>query len=104
MRWENAASHCIKCSYERYCGKLHAGRIGQMTIKRHWQEFPSWLSRAESDYTHEDTGSISGLVQWVKDLALLWLWCRLTATAPIRPLAWKLPYVTGATLKKKKKK
>ena len=46
--------------------------------------------------------SIPGLGQWVKDLvsvscgvsckhgydlALMWLWCRLTAIAPIRPLA-----------------
>ena len=23
--------------------------------------------------------------QWVKDLALLWLWCRLAAAAPIWP-------------------
>ena len=30
------------------------------------------------------------------DLALLWLWYRLAATAPIRPLAWEPPYATGA--------
>ena len=33
------------------------------------------------------------------DLALLWLWCRLAATAPIRPLAWEPPYDTCAALK-----
>ena len=33
------------------------------------------------------------------DLALLWLWCRPAATAPIRPLALELPYATGAALK-----
>ena len=44
-----------------------------------------------------------GLAQWVKDLALLWLWCRLAAVAPIRPLAWELPSATNAALKRKKK-
>ena len=29
------------------------------------------------------------------DPALLWLWCRLAATAPIRPLAWEPPYAAG---------
>ena len=32
------------------------------------------------------------------DLALLWLWCRPTATAPIRPLAWEPPYASGVAL------
>ena len=38
------------------------------------------------------------------DLALLWLWCRPAAAAPIQCLAWKLPYAPGAALKRKKKK
>ena len=38
------------------------------------------------------------------DLVLLWLWCKLTARAPIRPLAWEPPYATGAALKRPKKK
>ena len=32
------------------------------------------------------------------DLALLWLWRRPAATAPIQPLAWEPPYATGAAL------
>ena len=36
------------------------------------------------------------------DLALLWLWHRLAATALIRPLAWEPPYAADATLKKKR--
>ena len=44
------------------------------------------------------------------DPALLWLWRRAAATAPIRPLAWEPPYALGVALekakgqKKKKKK
>ena len=34
------------------------------------------------------------------DLALLWLWCRLAATA----LAWEPPYAMGTALEKAKKK
>ena len=36
------------------------------------------------------------------DPALLWLWCRPAAVAPIRPLAWEPPYAAGAALKSKK--
>ena len=37
------------------------------------------------------------------DLALLWLWHRPAATAPIRPLAWEPPYAMGAALKIQKR-
>ena len=36
------------------------------------------------------------------DLALLWLWCRPMATAPIGPLAWEPPYAMGVALKRQK--
>ena len=36
------------------------------------------------------------------DPTLLWLWCRLAAAAPVQPLAWELPYATGAALKSRK--
>ena len=45
---------------------------------------------------------IPGLTQWVKDPALLWLWCRPAATALIQPLAWESPHAVGAALKKPK--
>ena len=43
---------------------------------------------------------------WCLDLVLLWLWCRLAATALIGSLAWNLhmPPVVGSKKTKKKKK
>ena len=38
------------------------------------------------------------------DLALLWLWQRLAATAPIRPLAWEPPNAAVQPLKNNNKK
>ena len=38
------------------------------------------------------------------ELALLWLWRRLAAVAPIRPLAWEPPYAAGVALKRQKTK
>ena len=38
------------------------------------------------------------------DIALLWLWRRPAATAPIRPLAWETPYAVGVALRGQKTK
>ena len=68
---------------------------------------------------HKNLGLIPSLVQWVKDLALLWscgvgcrrgsdplllwLWHRPVAAAPIRSLAWEPPCAMGAALEKAKR-
>ena len=38
------------------------------------------------------------------DVELMWLWRRLAGEAPNGPLAWELPYVVGAALKRENKK
>ena len=64
----------------------------------------SYRDLAEMNLTsvHEDAGSIPGLTQCIRDLALLWLWCRPAATASVQPLAWEPPYAAGAALKRQK--
>ena len=66
--------------------------------------------------SHGVVSLIPGLPQWVKDMAmgcsvgcrcgsdpaLLWLWCRPAATAPIGPLAWEPPCAVGSALKRQK--
>ena len=80
-----------------------------------------WLTNPTRN--HDVVGSIPSLAQWVNgiavscgvgrrcgsDPALLWLWCRPTATAPIGPLAWEPPYAAEvaqemAKRQKRKKK
>ena len=46
-----------------------------------------------------DVGCRRGL-----DPVLLWLWCRLEATALTQPLTWEPPYAAGVALKRQTKK
>ena len=71
-------------------------------LEKCFWEFLLWLSVFRTRYgVHEDAGLIPGLAQGVKDLVLLWLWCRLAATAPIPPLSQELLYAAPAAIKRK---
>ena len=61
-----------------------------------------WLTNLTRN--HEVADLIPGLAEGVKDLVLLWLWCRPATVALILPLAWGHPYAVGEALEKTKKK
>ena len=47
----------------------------------------------------QSLASLSGLRIWCCHV----LWCRLAAVAPVRPLAWELPYAAGAARKERER-
>ena len=53
---------------------------------------------------HEVVDSISGLVKWVKDPKLLWLWHKPSVVALSSPLAWQLPLLQVRPQNAKRKK
>ena len=107
---------------------LNYSKFSYHVIRDHYHQHPLYLFEKLFQNSHcgsaetnpprilEDVGSIPGLVPWVKDLlamscgvrlrhssdlVLLWAVGRPAAVAPIRPLAWELPYEAPVDLKKK---
>ena len=100
--------HCHCCNLGHCCGLGLIPGPGTSTHHKCSQKKNLWSSCYGSVVTnptsiHEDTGSSLDPTQWVKDLVLLWLWCRLAAAALIGPLAWELPYAIGVGPKRKTK-
>ena len=90
---------------------------GSLGHKRGHLEFLSWLSRLRTQLVSmrmqvRSLASLIGLrIQcghelWCRSqmrlggFTWLWLWCRPAAAVAIQPLAWELPYATGAALKR----
>ena len=72
----------------------------QLESGRMWVQSPAPLSGLRICFAVScDVGHRHG-----SDLALLWLWCRPAAVAPIGPLTWELSYTEGAARKSRERK
>ena len=96
---------CTDLTVDKYSKDDLVGLQRTMLFKR-TRGGSSHYGTVETNQTskHEVAGSIPGLTQWVRDLALLWLWCRPATVAPIQPPTWEPSYAMGAALKKGKEK
>ena len=56
---------------QSYLTKLFMGFWYRVLVKNHHSEFPWWCSGNKSNYIHEDSGSIPGLAQGIRNLVLL---------------------------------
>ena len=74
-------------------------RIRLETMRLQLDPWPCSVGRGSGFAVSCGVGHRRGL-----DLALLWLWHRLAATAPVRPLVWEPPHAMGVALKGQKKK
>ena len=68
---------------------------------RIWVQSLASLSGLRTRCCHKLCGA--GSRRATLDSVLLWLWCRLEATAQIQPLARELPYAAGVALGGKKR-
>ena len=60
-----------------------------------------WINQCNQQLSPDLQKEIEGVptaARWVKDLALLWLWCRPATATRIRPLGRELPYATGVAI------
>ena len=73
-------------------------------MKTQSQSFHRGAAETNTTRNREVVGLIPGLAQGLRIWCCRVLWCRLAATAPIRPLAWEPLYAVGAALKGHKNK
>ena len=103
------------CSGPGSCSMVGAGpatsfaRRGVPVVMAQWKRTQPASVRRQVQFLTSLCGFRSGVAvscgvghRCSSDLALLWLWHRLVAVAPILPLAWELPYSTDVALKRPK--